>query len=435
MKVLVLAAGRSKRMKPIEDKNFLNFFGKPLIVWQMEALKESGFKDVIIVSGHHNVEKLKQVSKNLEMSVEVVIQENLEMGMCGAVLAAKDLIKGEPVMVFCSNDVVASEAFRLVKNSSESGFDGLLLAKKVDQYFPGGYLNVDSDLNIRSIVEKPKPGTEPSDLVNLVVHYHENSDKLVGYLDNVKSSKDDLYETAICRMIADGMRFKALPYSGFWQPVKFPWHIMPVFRYLFGFARKDSSNVAQIAENATVKGDVIFGENVKVYEGAVIRGPVYIGNNSVIANNALVRESHIGDNCVVGFGTEVARSFFGNDVWTHSNYIGDSVIGNNVSFGAGSGTGNLRLDEQNICVNCDGKLIDTCSNKFGLVTGDDIRVGINVSFMPGVKVGSGSFVAAGIVVGENIPENSFVKEKYDVKIVENKFDPRLLKRDEQKKNL
>jgi bifunctional UDP-N-acetylglucosamine pyrophosphorylase/glucosamine-1-phosphate N-acetyltransferase len=180
---------------------------------------------------------------------------------------------------------------------------------------------------------------------------------------------------------------------------------------------------------------VILGENVKILEGAIVNGPLYIGDNSIIANNALVRDSHIGANCVVGFSTEVARSFLGNDVWTHSNYVGDSVIGNNVSFGAGSITGNLRLDEKNICLDFDGKKIDCNENKFGLVTGDNIRVGINVSFMPGVKIGSGSFIGAGIVVAENIPPNSFVSGKCKLKISKNKVDVCTLCRDEIKKKL
>ena len=51
MKVLLLAAGRSKRMKPIEDKNFLSFIGKPLIQHQLELIKSAGLNDVVIVGG------------------------------------------------------------------------------------------------------------------------------------------------------------------------------------------------------------------------------------------------------------------------------------------------------------------------------------------------------------------------------------------------
>ncbi|MFA6305577.1 MAG: sugar phosphate nucleotidyltransferase [Candidatus Gracilibacteria bacterium] len=422
MKVLLLGAGRSKRMKPIEDKNFLNFLGKPLIEWQLELLKSAGFDEVVIVGGKHNLDKLVSCGKSLGMDVSIIEQKDLDMGMCGAVLAAKDIIGNEPVLIFSSNDVVEKSAFELIKKAyDENGAEGYLLGKVVEEYFPGGYLETSKDGFVKNIVEKPEVGKEPSNLVNLVVHVHKDFQKLVTYLEKAKSKNDDLYEVALADMIKGGVKIKAVEYNGFWQPIKYPWHVNKVFKFFFGLSEKKIAKSAQVSKNAVVKGEVIIGENVKILEGAIVNGPVYIGDNSVIANNSLVRESNIGKDCVIGFSTEIARSFLGDGVWTHSNYVGDSVIGNNVSFGAGTVTGNLRLDEGEISVDFDGKKVMTGGNKFGLVTGDDIRVGINTSFMPGIKIGSGSFIGAGLTVVQNIPEKSFVSGEINLKITENKI--------------
>ena len=138
---------------------------------------------------------------------------------------------------------------------------------------------------------------------------------------------------------------------------------------------------------------------------------------------------------MIGFASEVARSFLGHDVWTHSNYVGDSVIGNNVSFGAGCVTGNLRLDEKNVLVDYDGKKLDTQTTKFGIVVGDNVRFRVNASIMPGVKIGGGSFIGAGIVVAQNIPEKSFVRGDWDLKISENRSSVKNVDRSNYKKNL
>ncbi|MFC1616131.1 sugar phosphate nucleotidyltransferase [Patescibacteria group bacterium] len=420
MKALLLAAGRSKRMKPVEDKNFLNFLGKPLIEWQLEMLMDNGFEEVIIIAGAHNLERMEQLAEMKEGNVQVVEQEDLEKGMCNAVLSAENAIGGDSILIFSSNDVVEEDAFSLIKDASENNdADSYILGKQVDEYFPGGYLEVNDEGFINHIVEKPGEGNEPSDMVNLVVHLHKNSGKLMEYLKNVESDSDDLYEVALAKMMDDGVKMKAVAYDGFWQPVKYPWHVQKVFEFLFNQNDKAISPNAHISENAVINGKVIIGENVKIFDGAVVNGPVYIGNDSIVATNALVRESNVGEKCVIGFGSEVARSFLGNDVWTHTNYIGDSVIGNNVSFGAGTVIGNLRLDEENIMVNCDDQKVDSLINKFGLVTGDNVRFGINCSTMPGIKVGSGSFVGAGIVVAQDVPENSFVRGEWNLKISEN----------------
>lgn len=423
MKVIMLAAGRSKRMKPIEDKNFLSFLGKPLLVHQLEILKKAGIGEVILVGGKHNLEKIGAMAKSLKMKINIVEQKNLELGMCGAVLAAKDLIKGEEVMVLSSNDVVDVKAFKLVMKAAEKGeAESFILGKKVTSYFPGGYLETDKKGFIKNIVEKPEPGTEPSDLVNLVVHVHKDANSLIKYLEKADSKKDDLYEQALAKMMKDGIKMLAVEYDGFWQPLKYPWHVHSVFTYLFSQAEKKIAKSAKIAKRAIVNGEVIIGENVKVFDGAVINGPCYIGDDTIVATNALVRDSNVGKNCVIGFSTEVARSVLGDEVWTHSNYIGDSIIGNNVSFGAGTVTGNLRLDEKNVQVYYDGKKIDAHTNKFGAIIGNNVRVGVNTSLMPGIKIGSGSFIGGGIVVPEDVAEKSFVRGEWKLKISENRED-------------
>ncbi len=418
-----MAAGRSKRMKPIEDKNFLNFAGKPLIQHQLELLHESGLDDVIVVGGEHNMKKIEALGESLHMRVSVIEQEDLSLGMCGAVLSAKNLLSDEPVIIFSSNDVVEKSAFESIKKESEKGEAfGYLLGYKVSEYFPGGYLETDSNGFISNIIEKPGEGNEPGNLVNLVVHMHKDPQKLVSYLEKTESENDDKYEVALAEMMRDGIKFKAVEYAGAWHPVKFPWHVQKVFKYYFDKAEKFVSDKAHISPGAIIKEDVIIEEGVKIFEGAIVNGPCYIGRNSVIANNALVRESNVGADCVIGFSTEVARSYLGSGVWTHSNYIGDSVIENNVSFGAGTVTGNLRLDECDVLVDCDGNKLSTGGNKFGAIIGSDVRIGINTSLMPGVKIGRGSFVGAGIVIGENIPPKSFVRGCFELKISENKCD-------------
>jgi len=443
MKVIVLAAGRSKRMKPIEDKNFLNFIGQPLISWQLNFLWKAGFKEIILVGGEHNLERLKALDNDMPIQIDVVEQENLDEGMRGAVLACEKLIGGEPILVFSSNDVVDGEAFEVMKNAitenEKTGgnltrggkrddkldvVDGFMLAKKVDSYFPGGYLELDTDGNVTRIVEKPKPGEEPSDLVNLVVHYFKDSKKLIKALKEAESKKDDLYEVAVDMMIQSGAKIKAIEYNGFWQALKYPWHTHDIFKFLLktalnGKDMKVADN-ARIAKNAIVDGAVVIDDGATLMDGAIVKGPAYIGRGTIVAMNSLVRDSNVGEKCVIGFSSEVARSHLGDNVWTHSNYIGDSVIGSDISFGAGTVVGNLRLDEGIISVRDGENKISTETNKFGIITGDHIRVGVNTSFMPGTKIGSGTYIGAGIVVAEDIPENSFVKGDWKLKITENK---------------
>ncbi|PKL36597.1 hypothetical protein CVV38_01705 [Candidatus Peregrinibacteria bacterium HGW-Peregrinibacteria-1] len=418
MKVLVLAAGRSNRMKPLSDKVFLSFCGKPLLQWQLEGLQNSGFQEFVIVGNRENIDKIQELKNTLKINATIVEQKDLDSGMCGAILAAKPHLSGD-TLIFNSNDIVDQSAFSKIHDSYKSSdHDSYILGKKVDSYFPGGYLKTDGDL-ITGIVEKPGEGNEPSSLVNLVVHLHRNIEQFIEHLEKAKSDSDDLYEVAMDNMIKDGKKFQAVEYHDFWQPIKYPWHIHSVFEYLIAQSTPAIALSAQISPRASINGHVIIEENVKVMDGAVIQGPAYIGKNSIIANNTLVRQSHIGDDSVIGFGSEVARSYLSAEVWTHSNYIGDSIIGNNVSFGAGTVTGNLRLDDQEITVNISENKVSTGKKKLGIICGDNVRFGINTGIMPGVKIGSNSYIGAGITIAQDIPDNSFARGSWELKISEN----------------
>ena len=414
MKTLLLAAGRSRRVKPIEDKNFLKFAGRTLLEHQLDTLKRVGLTDLLIVGGAHNREKLEELGK--PYGAKILVQENLDEGMAGAVLAAEaELAANESLLVISSNDVLAQSAFELAIQAQSSDADAYMLAYEVKEYFPGGYLRLDGT-RITGIVEKPTPGEEPSNLVNIVLHVFKKPAALFEALRAVSTDRDDRYEVALQDLMQTQV-FEALPYSGFWQPIKFPWHVLDLMNFSFKVMGSRIHPSAQIAESAVIKGDVVIEEGVKVFDHATIVGPAYIGKNTVVANNALVRESMIGDNSVIGYSTEVARSFIGDDCWFHSNYVGDTVMGNNVSFGAGAVCANLRLDEKEILSS--GQT--TGRSKLGPVLGDNIRVGVQTSLMPGIRVGSNTMITSGLTITEDIEAGKFVSGgKVELTIKDNK---------------
>ena len=148
-----------------------------------------------------------------------------------------------------------------------------------------------------------------------------------------------------------------------------------------------------------------MSDNVRVFENAVIRGPVYIGPNSVIGNGSLVRDySHIGANCVVGYSTRVKNSYIGDGCWFHMSYIGDSIIAEGCSFGAGTTLANFRFDEGNISVRIGDELVDTGLDKLGAIIGSNSRTGINASVLPGIRIGPNSVIGPHVCLAEDLEQ-------------------------------
>jgi NDP-sugar pyrophosphorylase family protein len=408
MKIIFLCGGSSKRMFPIvRDKFLLDFLGKPLLQHQIKMAQDAGFNQMVFVGNNNNLGKIEDLSKSLPgIKASYVLQRN-STGISGALKSAESFLHGQ-VLVVNPNDVFSTTAYQniITENSQGALAKSFILGYQVKEYFPGGYLKTDLMANLKHIVEKPDPGSEPSDLVNILVHLHNNPDKLLEYIDSTESDRDDVYERALDAMVQDGHKIKVIPYDGFWAPIKYPWHIFKVMEYFLDNTQSYISTTAHIAESAIIEGKVIISENVRILENAVIRGPAYIGPNSVIGNNTLLRGyCHIGANSVVGYSTEVKHSYIGDNCWFHSNYIGDSIIEDDCSFGSGAITANFRLDEANIRVNVNGNDIDTGYDKLGAMIGNSCRVGINANLMPGVRIGYHCFIGPHVCITRDLVEN------------------------------
>jgi len=284
MKVVFLAGGEGKRMAPIlKDKCLLKFCGKELILHQLDLMKEVGLKEIIIVASPNNVEQLKSCCADAiysDLNIQFAVQEEPN-GMADALLNAEELIGDSEFLVMNANDIFEPEAFRkIIALASKGEADACILGFRVKEYFPGGYLIVEEGDKIKGLVEKPGAGNEPSDLVNIVLHFHRKPKEFFEFLKNAKTDKDDQYETAMDGMIKAGYDYRVVPYEKTWVPIKYPWHVHKVMEYFIKkYIEKHGrciSNNALISDKANIVGDIIIEDGVRVFENTTIRGPCYL---------------------------------------------------------------------------------------------------------------------------------------------------------------
>ncbi|TSC80529.1 MAG: Uncharacterized protein G01um101425_183 [Candidatus Peregrinibacteria bacterium Gr01-1014_25] len=407
MRTLLLIAGRSRRFWPLSEKSLFPICGKTVLEHQVQRLRDGGCTDIMLVVGAHNAADAARVCPDVP-SIE---QRELDLGMRGALLDALPRMGESPVLIVSGNDVIPPSSYaKLLAALNDSAVDGALLASRVSRYFPGGYLTLDGE-RVTGILEKPGAGNEPSNLVNIVAHVHRSPKALLAALQNAETERDDGYEAALGLLFAK-YRYTAVPIDGPWLPIKYPWHLLPLLGQLLSDIHTPCIDAsARIHPSAVIEGPVIIGSDARVFPHATIVGPCVIDAHAVVGNGCLVRQSSIGVHSVIGFQSEVKSSVLGEHVWTHSTYIGDSVIGRNVSFGAGSVTGNLRLDEGEIYSHVADERLATGLQKFGTVIGENCRIGIHAGISPGVKIGAGSFIGSSVFVSHDAPERSFVSMK------------------------
>lgn len=415
--LVVLAAGVGKRFWPFTtDKNVFPFMGKTFFEYAFPKTLPPEINRCVIVTNSDNQGLFSRM--HLPVPHTVVLQEK-PTGMAGAILAAKKEISGKRILVTIADDLADHDRLDTMMNAVRPDIFGILTVWKPATYFPGGYVVFREGIPV-GIMEKPGEGKAPSDVVYFGGQYIEDADALLRAISAVKTDTDDVYEQALTALMK-AHRFSTVTYDKEFVSLKYPWHVLDVMEYVFRHDFKPGKGKAvDIRNNVIIEGPVYLGNNVRIFENTKIVGPVYIGDNTIIGNGNIIRESYIGSNCVTGFNTDIARSYIGEGCWFHSNYIGDSVLEGDVSLGSGTILANLRLDEGDIASTVSGKRVSAARTKLGACIGKHVRIGVNVSTMPGVKIGSDSMVGAGVVVDADIPNQSFCIRQSDMVIKKNK---------------
>ena len=112
-----------------------------------------------------------------------------------------------------------------------------------------------------------------------------------------------------------------------------------------------------------------------------------IGKNVSIGANAYIRGAVLLDeNVHIGAGCEIKQSvIFSGTAVAHFNYIGNSIIGSDVNFEAGSVAANHfnEREDKIISVMYEGMKVITGIKKFGALVGDGSRIGANAVLSPG----------------------------------------------------
>ena len=417
--VLLLAGGESTRFWPFTDKNLTPFFGKPLLLWHYEQVVRIGVKNVVVVVNSDTKEKIQSVPVPKKLTVSYIVQDGNGQGQ--AVWSAGASFENRPALILNASDIYEDDLLKSVIETHKKDQQSILVSTvRVTSYFPGAYVKMKEDGTILEMIEKPKEGKEPSDSVTIFVYVIPHMKEFRTALKSYAKRPLDGYERAVNKMIKNGTVAKPILTARQWLYLKYPWHILNVMdACLASIKGQNIDSSVKIGKFVTIEGPAIIEEGVKISEGTKIVGPIFIGRGTIVGNNNIIRQSHIGSNCVTGFATDITRSYIGDNSWFHTNYVGDSIVGQNVSMGSGTVCANLRLDESAITSKVKEEVIQTGRTKLGAMIGDTVRIGVNVSIMPGVKIGKGSFVGAGVVLGEDLNDGMYCRFTPTVMISQN----------------
>lgn len=444
---VIMAAGKSTRMKSRLPKPLHLLCGKPLLSYLLDACQSAGVSRTIVIVGH----EAERVQEAFRGRCEFALQEE-QLGTGHAVMSARPLLEGyagDLLVLPGDTPLIDSDTLRrLVEHHRKSGAVATLLSAVLphDAAMYGRVLR-DPHGRVLGVVEAKDATPEQRSVreINTSI-YCFHAPVLFDALQEIRpdNAQGEYYLTDVIALLTRrGKPVEAV--------VADDWQVTLGVNTRVELADVASRLRRRILERLMLSGvtivdpantyidvDVQIGQDTTVYPNTYILGNTTIGEeceigpmarieNSQIGNRATVLasqvvESRLGDavrvgpfanlrpGTVVGSGTkigdfvEVKNAVIEENVsMAHLTYVGDAHVGANTNIGAGT-----------ITCNYDGR------RKHRTVIGKGCFIGSHATLIAPVQIGDGAYVAAASAITDDVPPDSLaiarcrqvVKEKW-----------------------
>lgn len=416
LSAIILAAGKSKRMKSSTPKALHKLAGFSFLEILLMKLQNLEISEVMIVSSneleaHEDFKKLQNKYK-----FNSIIQKE-QNGTGGAVkVALKHKFKNPFFVLNVDAPLIKEESLASsIETFKEKELDILTLGFKTKR--PTGYGRlVTYDDDLVDIIEEKDATDEQRKIQNCNSGIYLINNKValdvVNKIDN-KNKQNEYYLTDIVKIgNSQGLKvsFKLIAKSEVLnandvkQKAELETILQKQLRSKFqerGITLIQPETIffsydTEIGDESIIHPFCVFGTEVKIGNKAEILPFSHIAGAS-IANNVSVGpfsrirpNTIIGDNSKIGNFVEIKSTKVANNVKaSHLSYIGDASIEEGVNIGAGT-----------IFCNYDGY------SKHKSKIGKNTFIGSNTALVAPINIGNNAIIGAGSVITEDVEDNA-----------------------------
>ncbi len=332
---VVLAGGYGTRLAPLtarRPKHLLPVAGKPLVVHQLEWLRDAGIADVTLATSYRAAQFDPVVGDGSRWGLRLhQSREPQPLGTAGAVAHATAPLglEDDDVVVVVNGDQLTGHdvrrqisAFRTARQ--QDGATLSIHARTVDDARAFGVLDVDEHDRIRRFHEKP--AHQGTGLVNAGTYVMSPSAIAAICHDAATSLEHDVFPSLLSR----GERLVAHRDEAYGIDVGTPASLV----------RASQDAVRRDYGEALVRHDTTVHPRADVVAGSFVDSGATVARDASIAGTIVMRGAHVGAGAalldsVIGPGVVV-----GADVTVQSAAIGDeAVLEDHVVLGPGSTVG------------------------------------------------------------------------------------------------
>ncbi|KAK9123873.1 hypothetical protein Sjap_013475 [Stephania japonica] len=313
MKALILVGGFGTRLRPLTlilPKPLVDFANKPMILYQIEALKSIGVTEVILAI-NYQPEAMVRFLKDYESKLGIKItcsQETEPLGTVGPLAVAKDKLIDEsdgPFFVLNSDVICKFPLEKMIEFHKAHGGEASIMVTKADEPSKYGVVVMEETTGkVERFVEKPKAFV--SNKINAGIYLLNPS-----VLDRIELKPTSIEREVFPKITAD-QKLYAMVLRGFWMDIGQPRdYITGLELYLNTLRNKATS---KLSSGSHIRGNVLIDEIAVIEDGCTFGPDVAVGPECVVEARAtlshctVMRGARINkqaciSNCTIGWNT------------------------------------------------------------------------------------------------------------------------------------
>ncbi|HSG80184.1 MAG TPA: NDP-sugar synthase [Acidimicrobiia bacterium] len=298
---VLLMGGRGTRMFPLTattPKGLLPVAGLPFVDYQIRLLASVGVEEVFLAIGTHLLVAWERYAEGRDDPVVRVAVEEAPLDTAGCVVEILDRLD-DRFLVLNGDVVLEADLAGFLAGAPDAAAATLALVPVAD---PSAYgvVVTGPDGYVDQFVEKPPPGTEPTNTVSAGIYVLQRS-ALEPYERGRLS-----FERVVWPALAERRRLAAVTIDGHWLDIGIPeMYLETTGAVLTGATTlHHPEGRHRVAPGAVMEGDhagawSTIGSGAVVERGAVIEEAIVLPG-ARIGSHAVVRRAIVGWDAVVG---------------------------------------------------------------------------------------------------------------------------------------
>ncbi|WP_371398466.1 glucose-1-phosphate thymidylyltransferase RfbA [Fretibacter rubidus] len=181
-KGIILAGGSGTRLHPSTisvSKQLMPVYDKPMIYYPLCVLMEAGMRDILIITTPHDkpaFENLLQDGTRWGLNIDYAVQPSPD-GLAQALIIAEPFLDGAPSALILGDNLFFGAAFnKSIRKASQRDNGASVFGYRVKNPSDYGVVGFDDDMNVVSLVEKPKDPDSQYAVTGLYFYDNKASD-------------------------------------------------------------------------------------------------------------------------------------------------------------------------------------------------------------------------------------------------------------------